>query len=193
MLEIHLFLHLEFYLWSYGDWNCVTVRTSRNKYADAAHRNTNHCANFSSNVWDLLIFLSHLAVSPLPTVHVSFTSCLALYTLPPVRPFLWPAPWIMSLSLRAWNFKLLPVKATIFENVSVKFKLCLIVKSKECTSDSRYTPIFMHTHTRFKRWKMWWLWTCWEQQISRHCTTLWSHSHCCADRWSCWLTPALTL
>lgn len=148
MLEIHLFLHLEFYLWSYGDWNCVTVRTSRNKYADAAHRNTNHCANFSSNVWDLLIFLSHLAVSPLPTVHVSFTSCLALYTLPPVRPFLWPAPWIMSLSLRAWNFKLLPVKATIFESVSVKFKLCLIVKSKECTSDSRYTPIFMHTHTR---------------------------------------------
>lgn len=32
-----------------------------------------------------------------------------------------------------------------------------------------------------------------EQQITRHCGTLWSHSYCCADRWSGWLTPALTL
>lgn len=58
--------------------------TSRNKYADM-------CVTS-------LIFLSHLTASPLLTVHIqwipcwrpsqlSFTSCLALYTLPPVQPF----------------------------------------------------------------------------------------------------------
>lgn len=155
----------------------------------------------------LLIFLSHSTVSPLPTVHVHWILRGGVphsSALPPAWPstlchlfalFSWPACWIMSLSLRAWNFKPLPWMAIIFANVCLK--LCLIVKTKECTSDSRYTHVFMRKHTFQRMQNVTTLVTLnllrLEQQITRHCTTLWSHSDCCVDRWSSWLTPALTL
>lgn len=100
-------------------------------------------------------------VSRLPAVHVhrilcrfpsqlSFTSCLALYTLPPVRPL-----FVRDLLGGLYHLVFVPEmlrscrgggRQMIFANVCVELKLCLIVKSKECTSDSRYTRIFMHTH-----------------------------------------------
>lgn len=108
--------------------------------------------------------------------------------------FSWPAWWIMPLSLCAWNFEPFPRMAMIFANVCVKLKLCPIVKSRECTLDSRYTHTYSYSHTCFRGWKIWqwwWLWTC--RDLSDSLPDAAPHSETCAGRWLCWLTRALTL
>lgn len=137
------------------------------------------------NISTLLILHSlSLTVSPLTVdVHwilgwspsqLRFTSCPALYTLPPVLQsvfFLWPARWIMSLSLCAWNFK--PEMAVVFVSVCVKLKLFLAVKFGRV-----YIRWWKHTGG------LWWFWTRWDfSPSSRHCPTLWPRLGCC------WLTP----
>lgn len=158
----------------------------------------------------------------LPDFSLSFNSVISAYwtcTLDPslvsltaqLYPCAWPStlwrpfglffltcPCIMSLCLQSpemWRrFQRMPV--IFWEEGHIELKLCLIVKSEECTQKGKDTHIQWSCTHMFQRMKnvapevtlnMLTV----KQQITRCCATFSSHSDRCADRWSCCPTLAL--